>query len=87
MLITQRYRYAILRNALYRFRSKKWEQYLLEVAKNNLASIDQYAELISFSVEDVTDLQEERAASLLNKLEEPVDIKTIGEKQLNDTRQ
>lgn len=68
MLITQRYRYAILRNALYRFRSKRWEQYLLEVAKNNFASIDQYAEVIAFSVEDVTNMDSNLAQILLDSL-------------------
>ncbi len=78
MQLTQRYRYAVLHHALYRFRQAKWKAYLLDVAKYGCADMDKYAEAISYHIEDISMISSFNAQELLNKEDQAVDIKEIG---------
>ncbi len=79
MQLTQRYRYAIFFNTLYRFKQARWKAYLLDVAAAKDHDIGHYAEAISFKVEDVSWISPKSAEELLNNEEsKPVDIKEIG---------
>jgi len=67
MQLTQRYRYAIFFNTLYRFKQARWKAYLLSVAKYNRVDINLYAEILSNSVEDVSHIGPYAAEELLKQ--------------------